>query len=79
MGGAAAQTSPLSVTSTTPTVTIGGVVAQVSFSGLAPGSVGLYQVNAPVPLGAPTGDAVPITLTMGGATSNAVSIAIAVQ
>ena len=33
----------------TPTVMIGGSKAIVSFSGLAPGFVGLYQVNAEVP------------------------------
>ena len=37
-------------TVTTPvTATIGGVNASVSFAGLAPGFVGLYQVNAVVP------------------------------
>ena len=33
------------------TVTIGGLDAHVSFSGLASGFVGLYQVNAQVPKG----------------------------
>ena len=74
--GAAAQASPLSLTSTTPTVTIGGVFAQVSFSGLAPGAVGLYQVNVQVPGGAPAGDAVPVVISIGDATSNAVTIAV---
>ncbi len=49
--GTAAPASPLAVTTTTPTVTIGGVAAQVSFSGLTPGTVGLYQVNVQVPVG----------------------------
>ena len=35
--------NPLSETVTKPTVTIGGVPANVTFSGLAPGFVGLYQ------------------------------------
>src|ERR1019366_6529671 len=35
-------------TATTPTVTIGAASAMVSFSGLAPGFVGLYQINAEV-------------------------------
>ncbi len=46
--GFPAPTSPLAA-SATPAVTIGGVSAQVSFSGLAPGFVGLYQVNVMVP------------------------------
>ena len=59
-----------------PTVTIGGVSATVSFSGLAPGFVGLYQVNVTVPDNAPMGDAVPVILNIGGATSNTVTIAV---
>jgi uncharacterized protein (TIGR03437 family) len=74
--GAAAQASPLSVTTTIPTVTIGGVAAQVSFSGLTPGAVGLYQVNVQVPMGAPAGDTVPVILSIGGAASNAATIAV---
>jgi uncharacterized protein (TIGR03437 family) len=74
--GAAAQASPLSSTPTTPTVTIGGIVAHVSFSGLVPGTVGLYQVNVQVPTGAPVGNAVPVILSIGGVTSNTVTIAV---
>ncbi len=77
--GFAAKADPLSFTSTTPTVTIGGIVANVSFSGLAPGSVGLYQVNVQVPMGTPAGDAVPVILKIGGVTSNTVTIAVAAQ
>jgi uncharacterized protein (TIGR03437 family) len=39
-------------------VSIGGVPAAVTYAGLAPGSVGLYQFNVVVPEGVPTGDAV---------------------
>jgi uncharacterized protein (TIGR03437 family) len=74
--GMATQAMPVSVTIATPTVTIGGIVAQVSFSGLAPGAVGLYQVNVQVPVGAPAGDAVPVTLSIGGVDSNTVTIAV---
>jgi uncharacterized protein (TIGR03437 family) len=74
--GMVAQASPVSVTIATPTVTIGGIVAHVSFSGLAPGAVGLYQVNVQVPVGAPAGDAVPVILSIGGVTSNTVTIAV---
>lgn len=38
-----------------PEVTIGGRPAQILFCGLAPGFVGLYQLNAIVPSDAPTG------------------------
>jgi uncharacterized protein (TIGR03437 family) len=57
-------------------VTVGGALATLSFSGLAPGFVGLYQVNAQVPATAVNGAAVPVVLTIGGVTSNPVTIAV---
>jgi uncharacterized protein (TIGR03437 family) len=66
----------LSQTTTTPTVTIGGAPSQVLFSGLAPGSVGEYQLNALVPAGSSKGAAVPVVIAIGGATSNTVTIAV---
>jgi minor extracellular serine protease Vpr len=48
----------------------------VQFSGLAPGLLGVYQVNILIPPNAPAGDAVPVALSIGGAASNTVSIAI---
>jgi uncharacterized protein (TIGR03437 family) len=74
--GSPALSSPLSETPTKPTVTIGGVPASVMFSGLAPGFVGLYQVNAQVPAGAPAGPSVPVVVSMGGVDSNTVTIAL---
>ena len=74
--GAAASTTALAPTVTLPTVTIGGVTATPSFSGLAPGYVGLYQVNVPVPATVAAGSAVPVTISMDGATSNTVTIAV---
>jgi uncharacterized protein (TIGR03437 family) len=63
-------------TTTTPTVTVGGVPATVQFSGLAPTLLGVYQVNILVPPNAPTGASVPVMLRIGGVTSNIVTIAI---
>ena len=60
----------LATTTTTPVVTIGGQSAQVQFAGLAPGFVGLYQVNVYVPTGISTGNQ-PITIAIGGKTSPA--------
>lgn len=74
--GAPASAEPLSVTLAAPTVTIGGQPALVTFSGLAPGFVGLYQINAQVPADAPVGDAVPLTVTQSGVQSNTVMIAV---
>jgi uncharacterized protein (TIGR03437 family) len=56
-------------------VTVANTPAEVLFSGLAPGFVGLYQINARVPAAAPTGRQ-PLTLSAAGATSNTVQIAI---
>lgn len=57
-------------------VSIGGVNITPAFSGLTPGFVGLYQVNAALPPGLPAGDAVPLTLTVAGQTSPMVTIAV---
>jgi len=74
--GAVAPSDPPSTTTTLPTAIIGGISATVTFSGLAPGFVSLYQVNLQVPQDAPTGDAVPVVLSIGGAASNTVTIAV---
>jgi len=74
--GAASPSNPPAATTTTPTVTIGGAPAQVFFSGLAPGFVGEYQVNALVPPNSASGDAVPVVISIGGKTSNTVTLAV---
>jgi uncharacterized protein (TIGR03437 family) len=62
--------------STMPTVTLGGAPATLNFWGLAPGFVGLYQVNAQVPTGLAPGPAVPVVISVGGVQSNTVTIAV---
>jgi uncharacterized protein (TIGR03437 family) len=74
--GAPAAQEPLSITLTSPMVFIGGQQAGSVFAALAPGLVGLYQVNVRIPEEALTGDAVPLSLTIGGVASNTVTIAI---
>jgi uncharacterized protein (TIGR03437 family) len=68
--GLAAPGPPgLAATMATPAITIGGQPASnVTFSGLAPGFVSLYQVNVQVPTGLSAG-AQPIACTIGGVTS----------
>jgi uncharacterized protein (TIGR03437 family) len=68
-------TQPLSYTGVQPTVTIGGITAQVTFSGLAPGWVGLYQVNAVVPPNTPTGNQ-PLVVSIGGVPSLAANLPV---
>ncbi|MBI4465461.1 MAG: SBBP repeat-containing protein [Acidobacteria bacterium] len=74
--GVQAPGAPPSLTVTTPQVSIGGVPVPVAFSGLAPGYFGLYQVNVQVPATAPTGSAIAVVLSIGGVTSNMVTIAV---
>ncbi|MBL8205700.1 MAG: S8 family serine peptidase [Blastocatellia bacterium] len=74
--GFAAPPSPLFITAETPTVTIGGIPAEVAFSGLAPGFVGLWQLNVLLPTNAPTGSAVPLTITTANHRSRATTIAV---
>jgi uncharacterized protein (TIGR03437 family) len=71
-----ALATPLSETPMTPKVTIGEVPAYVAFSGLAPGFVGLYQVNAQVPAGLAGDNSTPVTISIGEVTSNTVTIAV---
>ena len=55
---------------------IGGVTAQVSFSGLSPQFVGVNQLNVVVP-NTSAGNNVPIELMVGGITSTPAMMAVA--
>jgi uncharacterized protein (TIGR03437 family) len=53
-----------------PAVTIGGAAATVQYAGpMVGGILGVLQINAVVPLGVTTGNAVPVSVAIGGATS----------
>ena len=65
--GAIAPAAPYSETLLTPTVTAGGTAGTILYSGLAPTLVGVYQVNAFVPLVLSYG--APVTLSVGGASA----------
>ena len=58
---------------------IGGASAAVQFAGLAPGFVGLYQVNMVVPTTVTAGSAVQIVVTANSRTSNTATIPVASQ
>lgn len=74
--GAAAPTSPLSKLTDPIKVSIGGLPAQVLYAGVVPGFASLYQVNAVVPAGVPSGAAVPVILTIDGQNNPMVTIAV---
>lgn len=74
--GSPAQANPMSVSLATPQVTMDGQVCEVLFSGLAPGFVGLYQVNFRVPVGMTAGQH---NLKLGmsnGSSSNTTKLAV---
>ena len=60
---------PLARTIAQPQVTLGGVALQVEYSGLVPGQIGVYQINASIPEAVPEGMSVPLTVTQGGQTT----------
>ncbi len=67
--GQQTPSSPLSPASFPITASIGGQPAQVLFAGLAPGFVGLFQLNILVSQNASTGNQVPLTITINGVPS----------
>lgn len=76
VSGASAPGDPLYVTASNPTVMVGGVAANLAFSGLAPGFVGLWQLNVQVPANAPVGNAVPLVITFGERASSVTTVAV---
>jgi uncharacterized protein (TIGR03437 family) len=65
---------PVSVT-VPPVVTIGGVPVEVTFAGLAPGQIGVYQINVVVNQQVPTGLSIPLAISQGtGSTSFTVRV-----
>ena len=59
-----------------PTVTIGGVAAQVQFAGAAPCCAGLEQVNVVIPPSVAGSGRVPVVLTSNGQVSNTVQVVL---
>jgi uncharacterized protein (TIGR03437 family) len=76
VSGAGAPGDQLYVTASNPAVTVGGVATNLAFSGLAPGFVGLWQLNVQVPAAAPVGTAVPLVITFGERASSVTTIAV---
>jgi uncharacterized protein (TIGR03437 family) len=72
--GAAASANPISNVTGTVSATVGGVAAQVSFAGLAPGFAGLYQVNIRVPQVAEGNLALVVSVGGVGSNSGLVSV-----
>lgn len=74
--GVAAPASPLAQAIGTTIVTIGGVPAEIQFSGLVPGFVGLWQINAVLPANLPTNLATPFNVALKGKQSLTTTLAV---
>jgi uncharacterized protein (TIGR03437 family) len=74
--GSPATAATLSHAANLPVVTFGGVEGRTLFAGLAPGMIGIYQVNVQLPLNAPANAPVPVQMRIGERVSNTVTIAI---
>lgn len=76
--GQAAPASPLALATGTTKVFIGGAEAQVLYSGLAPGLVGLWQINVVIPEGLPTNLATSLKVELRSVqTSQPTTVAVA--
>jgi uncharacterized protein (TIGR03437 family) len=67
--GMPAPSDPLAGAVIAPSVVLGGVGLDVQYAGLAPGSVGLYQINATVPKSVPQGLEIPLVISQGGSST----------
>ena len=67
--GVAGASDPLSETMNPVSVAIGEVPYLVTWAGLAPDTVGIYQINVYVPGGHVEGDDLPVVVTVGGTSS----------
>jgi uncharacterized protein (TIGR03437 family) len=68
--GAPSPLNPLAIALVKPTVTIGNSQLGVLYFGLAPGEVGVYQINVQVPSNIQAGLSVPLTITQGSFSSS---------
>jgi uncharacterized protein (TIGR03437 family) len=74
--GEPAASSPPSTVTSNVTATIGSQTAQVSFAGLAPDFVGLWQVNVVVPAGLTKAGDYPLIISVDGQGSNAANVSV---
>jgi uncharacterized protein (TIGR03437 family) len=74
----ASSSDKLRHTTMLPSVLIGGIPAQIAFSGLSPQFPAVNQINVVLPVGIPDGSSVPIQISSGGITTTAqLNLAIA--
>lgn len=64
--GLSSPSDPLARALVEPIVSLGGVELPVTYSGLTPGEVGVYQINAQILRWVPTGFSIPLKINQGG-------------
>jgi uncharacterized protein (TIGR03437 family) len=74
--GTVSPSDPAATTQDAVSVTIGGVPAQVVSAVLMPGFVALYQINVTVPADLPSGDQLPVAVSVSGQKSPPVMIPV---
>jgi uncharacterized protein (TIGR03437 family) len=74
--GAAAGSNPPSAVVSNLTATIGSQPATVSFAGLAPDFVGLWQANIVVPAGLTQAGDYPLVVSANGQASNSANVSV---
>lgn len=74
-----ASTAALCRTLAVPDVFVGGQKAQVLFSGLTPGFIGLYQINLTIPPQASAATTVPIVAVVNGQKSSDSALIVIAQ
>ncbi|HEY1219160.1 MAG: hypothetical protein ABSE42_08860 [Bryobacteraceae bacterium] len=66
-GTPAPMTSPFAPASIAPKLTLGGTELNIQYAGMAPGEIGVYQINAVVPSGVTQGENQPLVISQGSA------------
>ncbi len=64
--GAVSPSKPLAVAVLQPAVTLNGTALPVTFAGLVPGQIGVYEIQVNVPGNTPQGLSVPLIITQDG-------------
>lgn len=73
--GGPSPSTPLAYASVPPTLTLNGVSVPVSFAGMTPGLVGLYQLDFQIPSDAANGT-ITVVLSQGAFSSNATTLPV---
>ena len=68
--GSPAPSAPPALVTIAIDVRLDGAPLAVSYAGMAPGQIGVYQINARAPDHPPAGVEVPLTITQGGLTAS---------